>query len=88
MGVLARTFEIKHGIDDVLQGLRSRYRAVFGNVSNEENRHMILFRPEEKLRRNLTDLPNASGRHLEFFAECRLNRIDDHRLRVQIFGSS
>ena len=70
----------------MFQSLGASYGAVFGNVPDEKNRYMIFFRPEQKLRSHLTHLPNAAGRHLEFFAERGLNGIDDHGLGLQMLG--
>ena len=41
----------------------------------------VFFAQNKQLRRHFSHLANAAWRHLEFFAESRLDRVDDHDTR-------
>ena len=86
MRMLPRAFEVQHGIHDMLERLRAGDGAVFCNVADQENGHMIFLRPEQKLRSHLAHLADAAGRHFEFFTERGLNGVDDHHCRFHAFG--
>src|SRR5262245_78355 len=73
MRVLARSFKIQNRIDDMLERLRTGQRAVLRDVADQKNRHVMFLRPEQELRRYFANLTNTARRHLEFFAECRLD---------------
>ena len=46
---------------------------------------MPLLGPEQELRCNFPHLTNAAWGHLELFAEGRLNGVDDHDSRGEVF---
>ena len=45
----------------------------------------LLFGPEQELRCNFPHLTDAAWRHLELFAEGRLDGVDDHNTRGEVF---
>src|SRR5262249_39877372 len=59
--MLPRALEIKHGIHDMLESFRSRNSAVLRDVSDEEDRDVILLRPEQQLRGHFAHLSNTAG---------------------------
>src|SRR5262245_50371038 len=69
--------EIQNRVDDMLERLRPREVAVFGNVTDENGRNVLPFRGKQKLRGGFTDLPDAARRRLELDGKNRLYRIDD-----------
>ena len=58
-------------------------RAVLRDVADQKNRNVMLLRPEQQLRCNFAHLTDAARRHFEFFAEGRLNGINDHDFGLQ-----
>ena len=70
-------FEIKHGIDDVLEHPRSCERAFLGDVADEDHRGPRLLGKARQLRRALAHLRDRPGRRLQRVGIKRLDRIDD-----------
>src|SRR5262245_47543895 len=88
MRMLSGAFEIQHSVNDMLESLRARNRAVFSDVADNKSRDVVLLRPEQQPRRNFAYLPDRAGSHLEFFTERCLDRIDDYDFRCKLFGSA
>src|SRR5262245_61772254 len=84
--MLQRPLEIEPCINDMLQSVWSRQRAIFRDVADKKCRSTRLLGPEEQLSCNFPNLTDAAGRHLEFFAECRLNGVDDYHSSLSPFG--
>ena len=81
MRMMALSFEIQHGIDNVLEGLGPGQAAVLRHVTDEEGRDVLTFRHKQQLRRGLAHLPDAPRRGLEFQREDRLHGVDDYEGR-------
>ena len=73
------TFEIQHGVDDVLERLGPGEAAVLRHVSDQEDGRVRAFRREQQLRCRFADLSDAPGSRLELERKDGLNRIDNHQ---------
>ena len=82
MRVMAFAFEVEHGVDDVLERLRTGDVAVFRDVADEERRDVVALRREQELRRGFAHLADAARRRLELQREHRLHRVDDDQRRL------
>src|SRR4029434_10430685 len=69
--------EIENCIDHMLQRLRPRKVAVFGDVADQNRRDVLPFRGKQELRGGFAHLPDAARRRLELDRKDRLYRIDD-----------
>ena len=79
---MALALEVEHGVDDVLERLRSGEAAVLRDVADEERRHVLALRREQQLRGRLAHLADAAGRRLKLQREDRLNGVDDDERRL------
>jgi hypothetical protein len=75
--VVLFAFEIQHGVDDVLERLRSGQTPVLGDVADQEGRNVLALGREEQLGCRLANLADAAGGRLELEREHGLDRIDN-----------
>ncbi len=82
MRVVTLAFEVQDGVDDVLERLRSGEASVLGDVSDQEDRHVLPLGGEQQLRGRFAHLADAAGRRLKLQREDRLNRVHDDERRL------
>ena len=78
MGV---AFEIKNGIDNVLENAWTRDRALLGHMTHEEDGDACLLGKSRQLRGTLSDLRNAPRCRLERLGVNGLDRVDHDNVR-------
>jgi len=83
--MLARALKVQHRIDDVFKRLRSRQSAIFGDMTDQKYRHLLLLAPEQQLRRHLSNLADTSRSHFKLFGKRGLNGIDYDNFGIEQF---
>src|SRR5215218_6665874 len=69
------SLELEHRVDHVLEDARTRYRALFRNMSYKNDRYALAFGDSHEPRRALANLPDSAGRPRELGRVERLDRI-------------
>ena len=78
--VVAVALELQHHVDDVFEYLGTGYRAVLGDVADDEDRRSGRFGVFQKRRRAFADLRHASRRRVQEVGVNRLYRVDHHQV--------
>jgi len=75
------TFEVQHGVDDVLEHLRTGKASVLRDMPDEDRRNVLVLGGEQELRRRLAHLTDAARSRLKLVGPDRLHRIDHDKRR-------
>src|SRR5215831_2312681 len=67
----------------MLEGTWPGNRPFFGDVADQKNRNRAVLGKQKELGSDLTDLRDRSGRRLDLGRESCLDRVNDHRRRLQ-----
>ena len=83
--VAALAFEVKHGVDHVLEQARSGDGAVFGHVADQKSRQAGFFGKHDDRAGCFPHLGDAAGRRRNRRRENRLHRVDHEQAGFDFF---
>ena len=78
--------EVEHGVDDVLERLRSRNTPALGDVPDEQYRGPRFLGEPHQPGGALAHLADVAGSALELFSVSRLHRVEEDDARFQLRG--
>src|SRR5437868_8141282 len=76
--------EAEHHVDEVLQGARTRDRALLGDMADQHGRHVPLLGQPDQVGGHLADLGHPTGHTGRLRRTDRLYGVDDQQLRIDL----
>ena len=83
--VVLVAFKLQNNVHHVLQNFGTRQGSFFGDVPNEQNRHVVALGVAQKLCGTLPNLGNAAGRGFQCRTVQGLNGVNHQDLRTHFF---